>query len=331
MSRVFLTGCGSGFGLAMARAFLRRGDVVVGTERVLDGVRDRVLEGLADASDRLALRVLELSEADSIAAATADAGPVDILVNNAGYAYFASQDEADLGAVRRLFEVNVFGLSAVTAALLPSLRAQRGTVVQLSSVAGRMVFPESGFYAATKHAVEALSEALYLENRTAGLRVVVVEPGSFDTGFLARALQESPEREESSHHAVDYPTWDAAKFGVLADPQSPALVAQTVLAALGRDAGFQRVVAGTDAEAILSLRESLGDDWMALMGARNGGDDVLGTLPSAAEVLASDEATVRRLWPAALLAARSGHLDHWAHNDSTAGALQRLLGWSTNG
>mgnify|MGYP000320179111 CR=1 FL=1 len=80
-----------------------------------------------------------------------------------------------------MFDANVFGTMRVTQTFLPALRAARGAVVNISSVAGRMVFPESGFYAASKYAVEAWSEALYLEHAAAGVRVTVVEPGAFDT------------------------------------------------------------------------------------------------------------------------------------------------------
>ena len=102
---------------------------------------------------------------------------VDVLVNNAGYAVFATQEEADLEQIRDLFDVNVLGPARTTQAFLPSLRDRRGVVVQLSSVAGRMTFPESGFYAATKHALEAMSHALLCEAGPMGVRVRVIQPG----------------------------------------------------------------------------------------------------------------------------------------------------------
>ncbi|HMV68047.1 MAG TPA: SDR family NAD(P)-dependent oxidoreductase, partial [Myxococcota bacterium] len=197
------------------------------------------------------------------------AGPVDVLVNNAGYAVFGSQAEADLGAIRELFETNVLGVARVTQALLPSLRARRGAVVNISSVAGRVVFPESGFYAASKHAVEAMSEALFEENCTFGLRVVVIEPGHFATGFQARAAAMSKPRSPDSPYAHLHALWDQRRGEALAVPQDPELVVDAILAGLASDEPYVYVEAGEDAPVLLRQRESLGHlGWMRAMRER---------------------------------------------------------------
>jgi NADP-dependent 3-hydroxy acid dehydrogenase YdfG len=279
--RVLITGAASGFGLALARRLCALGHDVIATDRDLRALRAALGGELPTSS----LRRMDVTDTDDVATVAGEVGDVDVLVNNAGYAVFAAQGEAELSAVGEMFATNVLGVARVTQAWLPGLRARGGTVVQLSSVAGRMVFAESGFYAASKHAVEALSEALFLENRPWGLRVVVVEPGSFDTGFLARAQQASRPRDPSSVHADQHARWDACREAVLEPPQSPALVVEAIVDALvGSRAGapFVRVPVGADAARILSLREELGEaGWMAMMGTRYGDapmpDDPVGT------------------------------------------------------
>ncbi|MBA2320045.1 MAG: SDR family NAD(P)-dependent oxidoreductase, partial [Deltaproteobacteria bacterium] len=179
MRSAFVTGSGSGFGFGVCRRLLADGWRVVAT-----GERPGPWQ---DALPGAEIRICDVADARSVAKATADVGEIDVLVNNAGYAVFGSQEEADIDAVRRMFEVNVFGVARVTQALLPTLRRTHGTLVQLSSIAGRTVFPESGYYAATKYAVEAMSEALFQETCQFGIRIRLIQPGSFATGFQARA------------------------------------------------------------------------------------------------------------------------------------------------
>lgn len=317
---MFVTGCGSGFGLALTRHLLAGGDHVIGTERDVEGVAERVLHGLpGEASSRFVVRALELLEPRSIERATADVGSLDVLVNNAGYALFATQAEGDPAAVEAMFRANVFGMVRVTRRLLPQIRSSSGVIVQLSSVAGRMAFPESGFYAATKFAVEGLSEALYVENCSFGVRVVVVEPGSFDTGFLTRAVAESPDRAPDSPYAALFPSWDEAKFGVLETPQAPQWVAEAITNALESPQGFQRVVVGADAQRILALRDAMTPDgWVRLMGERNGGPPCP-ELPRPEDVVGDEAAD-----SVVQLAARSGHLSHWAATEQGRAALRRL-------
>jgi NAD(P)-dependent dehydrogenase (short-subunit alcohol dehydrogenase family) len=259
------------------------------------------------------------SDADTAAVARQLEGDeVGLLVNNAGYAFFATQEEGSMEAFRDLLEVNVVGVARVTRALLPSIRASRGAVVQLASVAGRTVFPESGFYAATKHAVEALSEALLQETVTFGVRVRVVEPGSFDTGFLARAARESPSSGEESPYASLRPGWTARKAEVLEPPQSPALVVEAILRSMEDPAPFLRVPVGADAERILGLRDELGPhDWMRLAAHRSGAEAP--GLPSPADVLAGRGVELARA------ACRAGHLRHWEESESGRRALSTLV------
>jgi NAD(P)-dependent dehydrogenase (short-subunit alcohol dehydrogenase family) len=133
--------------------------------------------------------------AAAVQAAEARFGAIDVLVNNAGYGYQTSVEEGDDAAIRALFEANVFGLAAMIRAVLPGMRARRrGHIVNLSSVAGFVGFPGSGYYAATKHAVEGLSDALAKEVGPLGIHVLCVEPGPFRTDFSGRSIRQTLSR-----------------------------------------------------------------------------------------------------------------------------------------
>jgi NAD(P)-dependent dehydrogenase (short-subunit alcohol dehydrogenase family) len=321
MPTAFLTGCATGFGHLLARRLLDRGWRVVASDTELA----RWPAALGAPRDDLVVLPLDVRDDAAVARAAEAAGDVDLLVNNAGYALFATQEEVDVEAVRDLFDVNVLGPIRVTRALLPGLRRRQGTVVQLSSVAGRTAFPESGFYAATKHALEALSEALFQEVCTFGVRVRVIEPGSFATRFLDRAAEVSPVPPSSSPYAALRDTWMARKREVLEPPQDPALVVDAILGSLADSAPFARVPVGPDSERILALRDALGPDpWVRLGADRNGlrGLHRPGEVLSPAEVLAL-EPTDPAL-AATRVAARYGHLRHWGDEDEGRRALERL-------
>lgn len=267
MRGIFITGCATGFGASLARRFLALGWRVVATDRSLDS-----LTPLLNEPNTEHLTLLELDVRDpqacraTVQRALAD-GPVDVLVNNAGFAVFGTIEESDLDAVQEMFDVNVFGLARVTQAWLPHLRSIGGTVVNLSSVAGRMAFPESGYYAASKHAVEAISESLYAEAASFGVRVVLIEPGSFDTQFLATATERSLPRDPDSPYRALQPRWDQAKQDVLEPPQNPRLVVAAIESALESDLRFQRVPVGPDCTRILNVVDRHGRSAYARLSA----------------------------------------------------------------
>lgn len=193
----FITGCSTGFGRELARLILEQGGRAVVTarsrERVADLVEGHEEQALALA---LALDVTDSAQIDeAVKAAEAKFGCIDILVNNAGYGYQASCEEGEDAAIRAQFEANVFGLFAMTRAVLPGMRERRrGHVINISSVAGFIGFPSSGYYAATKHAVEGWSDALKAEVEPLGIHVTCVEPGPFRTDWAGRSLQQTPTR-----------------------------------------------------------------------------------------------------------------------------------------
>jgi NAD(P)-dependent dehydrogenase (short-subunit alcohol dehydrogenase family) len=191
----FITGCSTGFGRELAKAVLERGYRAVVTARNPAKVEDIV----AGHQDRAL--VLELDVTDSVEVAAAVKSTVqhfkqiDVLVNNAGVGYFGAIEESDEEEVRRMFEINFFGLSRMTRTVLPIMRAQRsGHIVNISSIGGLRSFPTLAYYHATKYAVEGFSESLALEVAPLGIKVTIVEPSGFRTDWAGRSAAESKNR-----------------------------------------------------------------------------------------------------------------------------------------
>lgn len=190
-SRVwFITGSSTGFGRVLADILLKRGERVAVTARNPDQIQDLV-SGYKDTGLDLAL---DVAQPQQVAAAAAAAekffGRIDVLVNNAGYGYLAAVEEGEEEEVRAMFDANFFGLVALTKAVLPGMRARRsGHIVNITSVGGLVGNPSLGYYAATKFAVEGLSEALAKEVEPLGIRVTAIEPGPFRTDWAGRSLK----------------------------------------------------------------------------------------------------------------------------------------------
>ncbi len=186
-----ITGCSTGFGKEMAKLLLERGDRVVVTARKVEQVRE-----LVEGRENGFAVALDVTDGAMIAEAVGEAlthfGRIDVLVNNAGYGYLAAVEEGEDEEVRRIFETNFFGLVDLTKAVLPGMRERRsGTIVNVSSIGGLMSFAATGYYHATKFAVEGISESLALEVEPLGIRVMIVEPGPFRTDWAGRSILES--------------------------------------------------------------------------------------------------------------------------------------------
>ena len=195
----FITGCSTGFGRELAEAVLARGYRAVVTARNINQLAD-VVDGFEDQALALTLDVTDRDQAEAaVAAAIARFGRIDVLVNNAGIGYFAAIEESDEAEVRRMFEVNVFGLSRMMHLVLPGMRARRsGTIVNVSSIGGIRAFPAVGYYNGTKFAVEGISEALSQEVAPLGIKVLIVEPSGFRTDWAGRSAN------ETKHPIADY-------------------------------------------------------------------------------------------------------------------------------
>ncbi|MCJ2049621.1 oxidoreductase [Methylobacterium sp. J-070] len=189
----FITGCSTGFGRELAKLVIARGWRAVVTARDRATVAD-LAEAAGDRVLALALDVTDASQVEaSVRAASETFGRIDVLVNNAGYGYQASIEEGEDDKIRAQFDANVFGLFALTRAVLPVMRAQRsGHILNVTSVAGFVGFPASGYYAATKHAVEGFSDSLAAEAGPLGIRVTCIEPGPFRTDWAGRSLVQTP-------------------------------------------------------------------------------------------------------------------------------------------
>jgi NAD(P)-dependent dehydrogenase (short-subunit alcohol dehydrogenase family) len=194
MSTWLITGCSTGLGRAFAKAALAHGHDVVATARDAAAVQD-LAEANPDHVLALALDVTDDAQmTGAVRAAEERFGHVDVLVNNAGYGYRAAVEEGEDDDVRQLFETHVFGTVRLTKAVLPAMRERRsGTVVNLSSIGARVAPEGSGYYAAVKAAVEALTLSLRKEVAPLGIRAMVVEPGGFRTDFAGRSLTQSTE------------------------------------------------------------------------------------------------------------------------------------------
>jgi NAD(P)-dependent dehydrogenase (short-subunit alcohol dehydrogenase family) len=191
----FITGCSTGFGREIASQVLRRGWRAVVTARNLEQVRD-IAAGHEDTALALPLDVNDKdAAARAVQAAEEKFGRIDVLVNNAGYGYLAAIEEGEDDEVRAIFETNVFGLIAVTKAVLPGMRARKqGHIINFSSIGGLVSFAATGYYHATKYAVEGLSESLAQEVSPLGIKVLIIEPGPFRTDWAGRSIKQSKNR-----------------------------------------------------------------------------------------------------------------------------------------
>ncbi|MDI5928198.1 oxidoreductase [Rhizobium leguminosarum] len=188
----FITGASSGLGRALAEAVLARGWRAAMTARRPETLADLT----AEHGDRALALALDVTDSNSIAGAVHDAethfGVIDVLVNNAGYGYLSAIEEGDDAEIRAQFETNVFGLIAVTKQVLPGMRSRRqGHIFNVSSLGGLVAFAATGYYHATKFAVEGLSESLSHEVKSLGIDVTILEPGAFRTDWAGRSMVES--------------------------------------------------------------------------------------------------------------------------------------------
>ncbi|WP_105370596.1 oxidoreductase [Neorhizobium huautlense] len=260
----FITGCSTGFGRELAKLTLDRGWPTVVTARDKARVAD-----LAQDRDNVLALDLDVTDSGQVHAAAKAAeerfGRIDVLVNNAGYGYQAAIEEGEEDEIRAMFDANVFGLFAMTRAVLPGMRARRsGHIINITSMAGFMGLPGSGYYAATKHAVEGFSDSLRLEVAPLGIKVIGVEPGPFRTDWAGRSLKQTPSR------IADYAETAGARMSSTAgysgkQPGDPVRAGEAMIAATQADEAPRHLVLGAIAYSAVTdkLKERLAqiDRW----------------------------------------------------------------------
>jgi NAD(P)-dependent dehydrogenase (short-subunit alcohol dehydrogenase family) len=267
---VLLTGCSSGIGRASALRLSRAGWTVYATAR-----RPESLAELAQAGCHTL--ALDVTDEDSMRAALATVeeqqGAVGVLVNNAGYSQGGAVETVPMDAVRRQFETNVFGLVRLTQLVLPKMRAQRwGKIVNVGSMGGRLTFPGAGHYHATKHALEAISDALRFEVRGFGIDVILLEPGLITTEFGHAATASMPDIGEQED---PYANFNAAVAAVTAGAYDgpmrhlgagPERVAKVLERAITRSHPPARITITPSAKLSIATRRLLSDRaWDAAM------------------------------------------------------------------
>jgi len=252
-----VTGASSGIGKAIVQQLLKEGWIVYGAARRVEKMAD---------IEAMGAKVLSLDVTDDHSMTTAvqtllsTEGQIDALVNNAGYGSYGALEDVPLQEAKRQFDVNVFGLMRLTQLVLPSMRAAKsGTIVNISSMGGRIWMPIGGWYHATKHAVEVLSDALRMETEPFGIRVVVVQPGAIESEWSSIAAQTL--RENSQGSAYQSTVEPMAK--VLEDYQnasSPDVVAKAVSKAVNSRHPKRRYATPMDAKLYIFLHWLL-PDW----------------------------------------------------------------------
>jgi NAD(P)-dependent dehydrogenase (short-subunit alcohol dehydrogenase family) len=268
---VLITGCSSGIGRASALQLVRSGWKVYATAR-----REEAIADLNDAGcQTLALDVTdEQSMRAAVDAVERAEGAVGVLINNAGYSQSGAIETVPLEAVRRQFETNVFGLVRLTQLVLPNMRAQRwGKIVNVGSMGGRLSFPGGGHYHATKHALEAISDALRFELRGFGIDVILLEPGLITTEFgeAATASMTQIASSENDPYGHFNATVGAVTKGAYDGPMrllgaGPERVAKVIRRAISRRRPPARITITPSAKLTIWSRRLLTDRaWDAAM------------------------------------------------------------------
>ena len=267
----FITGCSTGFGRELAKHLLERGYRVVVTARNPDEVNS-----LAASREALVLK-LDVTDQGQIDAAIKAAEDkfdrIDVLVNNAGIGYFAAIEESEEDQVRRMFEINVFGLSRMIHAALPGMRKRRhGFIVNFSSIGGLRSFPSVGYYNATKFAVEGLSEALWQEVEPLGIKVMLVEPSGFRTDWAGRSANES--KRQIDDYAATAGAWRNQVRAISGkQPGDPVRAAHAIVKAIESLNPPHHLLLGNDAyEGATAKLEELHKEFSAWEAVSRGAD-----------------------------------------------------------
>jgi len=252
-----VTGASSGIGATTARKLHGLGYTVYGAARRLDRMKELADEGIR-------LLELDVTDEDSLRAGVQrildETGRIDVLVNNAGYGSYGAVEEVPLSEARYQFEVNVFGAARLIQLVLPGMRAQRsGTIVNISSMGGKIYTPLGGWYHGTKFALEALSDCLRMEVRPFGIDVVVIEPGGIRTEWGGIAAANLRKTSGSGAYAAQADAMARSMDSESSDRRSspPEVIADTIAKAVTARRPRTRYAAGFAAKPLIALRHLL--------------------------------------------------------------------------
>ena len=262
--KALVTGASSGIGRETARRLAQEGFQVIASAR-----REERLVELANENQNIIPRPVDLSNGQELEKFCQELSslsePVSVLVNNAGFSIRGAVEDVPLSSVRNVYEVNLFALIQVTQACLPGMRRlKRGTIVNISSIVGKFTFPLNGVYSSTKHALEAISDALRMEVRPFGIRVVTIRPGVIATEFNDKANQLSGDlfsRTDPDYKPVyqAYGAGMAKLFSNVSIPE-PDLIADIIVKAVLCDSPKAVYFGGPFVEEIFGPRIRLDDD-----------------------------------------------------------------------
>jgi NAD(P)-dependent dehydrogenase (short-subunit alcohol dehydrogenase family) len=258
-----VTGSSSGIGLQTSIVLARNGFQTYATMRNAGKGND--VSSIA-AQEKLPLKIVQLDVTDDVSVKKAtekilsDAGRIDVLVNNAGYGLAGAFEDTSMDEIMAQYETNVFGLMRVTQAVLPAMRKQKsGTIVNISSGAGRLGYPGASVYVSSKFAVEGLSESIAYELEPFGIRVILVEPGVIRTNFANGMVFAKKAQDPSSQYSQMMQKMGGNWQYMVENGSDADLVAQAVLNAVtSKDPEF-RNLAGKDVEGWIAARKSMSE------------------------------------------------------------------------
>ena len=261
-----ITGCSSGFGLLTSIELAKAGFQVVATMRNLGrrGDLDQAAKG-AGVEREIDVRALDVTAFDAmpefVEGVVRDYGRIDVLVNNAGFAVGGFAEDVSLDELRLQFETNFFGAVAMTKAVLPTMRKQRaGHIIQMSSIGGLQGAISVSSYSASKHALEGWSESLRLEVNALGIKVVLVEPGAFDTGVWTRGAVMGTEATKQS--SPNFQRSLRMRSVIEKIPKADPIEVARAIAAIAQDPSPKlRYLVGRDARIQLAMKRLLPWKW----------------------------------------------------------------------
>jgi NAD(P)-dependent dehydrogenase (short-subunit alcohol dehydrogenase family) len=268
-----VTGSSTGIGYETSLILARNGFLTYATMRNLNKSENIKLVAT---KENLPIQIKQLDVTDDVSvtnaiqAISSEAGRIDVLVNNAGYGLNGAFEDLAMDEIKAQYETNVFGLIRTTQAVLPTMRRQKsGTIVNISSGAGRFGFPGGSAYVSTKFAVEGLSESMSYELERFGIKVVIVEPGVIRTNFFDGSVVAKKSQDPNSPYSQIMQKTATGFEEMMKNASSPDLVAKVVLNAIRDENPSLRYLAGSDVETWLGGKRKMADEELYKMMKQN--------------------------------------------------------------